>query len=357
MDLSQQISQLPKLDALLRRILRDHSGRDEYRFRLTQPRLRDIGIGSTLDESEEWLQRLALLAQHDVFEVRPAPDERLLGTDLVVYQRHRQRLIELLADPNREFPARWPSLVADSTLPEPFAEWLLGNPPHPSWAAQKSVNWALALQRLTTLDKGKEYSGQQLGAYLFGDAKLTENSNRARDWLVNLGSVCGWQLVERGLLLHAHLPSGVSHIALIENQDTYLRLVDTCGERLGLIFVAGNRSASQRLLSRTQCYFGYTVGSDPEAIERFEAFWFEGDAGDYDLRYWGDLDSEGLAILIRMQKLLPGLKPWLAAYRAMASLKSMSCAAAIEAEQLANLLTGGDVHQEAVLNLNQLEWD
>lgn len=357
MDLSQQISQLPKLDALLRRILKEHSGRDGYRFKLTQPRLRSLGIGSTLDESEEWLQRLALLAQDDVFEVRPALDERLLGTVLVVQQRHRQRLVELLADPNREFPQRWPSLVADSVLPEPLAEWLLANPPHPSWAAQDSVDWALGLQRLTTLEVGKEYSGQQLGAYLFGSAKLTETSIRARDWLASLGVACGWQLVERGLLLHAHLPAGVRRIALIENQDTYLRLVDGRGEYLGLIFVAGNRSASQRLLSRDQCYFGYTIGSDPEAIRHFEALWFESDARDYDMRYWGDLDSEGLVILTRMQNLLPGLKPWLAAYRAMASLQAISPTSEIEADQLSTLLKGGDVHQEAVLNLNQLEWD
>lgn len=357
MDLSQQIKQLPTLDTLLRRILKEHSGSDAYRFKLTPNRLNAIGIGTTLDETEEWLQRLKLLAQDDLFELRPAPEERLQGTVLIIHQRHQQRLMQLLTDPSREFPQRWPVLLAKQTLPESLAQWLLDNPPHPSWAAQASINWALALQRLTTLESGKQYSGQQLGAYLFGDAKLTENSTRARDWLGYLGEAGGWQLVERGLLLHAHLPAGVKSIALIENQDTYLRLVDSRGEQLGLIFVAGNRSASQRLLSRDQCYFGFTLDSDPAAIRAFEACWFNGEMDQYDLRYWGDLDQEGLAILARMQNLLPSLKPWVTAYAAMASLQSPALDKQIQADQLSVLLAGGDVHQEAVLNLNRLEWD
>lgn len=355
MDLPQLSRQFPALKSILQGLIDGGEGKSTYRFRLTANRLRELGIESSLSQTDEWRHRLRLLAQDGWFDFKSAVDEGLQGSSLIVNAIQWQRLQQLFGDQGRQFLQRWPVQVDQLMLSDQLKDWLKANPPQPSWAVD--LNWALALRRLNDLDCDAEYSGQQLSAFLFGHAKVIERSNRARDWSSRLGQHCGWRLVERGLLLHAHLPSEVTRIALIENQDTYLRLMDTFGDRLGLLFVAGNRAASERLVSRSSCRFGYTSGSKAQAIERFESFWFDARADQYELRYWGDLDPEGLAILARMQALLPTLRPWMAAYREMALLQPDANAVQVQADRLGELLEGGEIHQEAVLNLNQLEWD
>lgn len=355
MDLIKQINQSPELGGLLRALLKEGAGKSDYRFNLTARRLKQLAIGGSLEQNDEWLARLEWLAQHGCFQFKPAADERLEGSWISLSAEQHARLDEQLQDQARAFLNQWPTILASAEVADQVRPWLLDNPPQPGWAAE--LNWSLALRRLDGLSADRQYSGQQLGAFLLGNAKVTERSPRAREWLTQLGRCFGWQLIDRGLLLHAHLPPDCHNILLIENQDTYLRLINAQGDWLGLVFVAGYRAASERLLERSQCYFGYTAESNADAVRQFEAYWFDGVAKHYDMRYWGDLDKDGLIILARMQALLPGLQPWMSAYRAMQSLQPGHSSPAPEADNLQRLLSGGDVHQEAVLNLNQLEWD
>lgn len=94
MDLIKQINQSPELGGLLRALLKEGAGKSDYRFNLTARRLKQLAIGGSLEQNDEWLARLEWLAQHGWFQFKPAADERLEGSRISLSAEQHARLDE-----------------------------------------------------------------------------------------------------------------------------------------------------------------------------------------------------------------------------------------------------------------------
>ena len=114
----------------------------------------------------------------------------------------------------------------------------------------------------------------------------------------------------RPLLLTAWAPPGFSKLLIIENQDSFLRLVENPPEDYALLYSGGFRASATRLSSE-HTRFAFLPGSDPE---RFKQRWLDEQT---QCHFWGDLDFAGMGILKALRNSLPNLQAWQPGYQPM----------------------------------------
>lgn len=118
----------------------------------------------------------------------------------------------------------------------------------------------------------------------------------------------------RPLLLTAWAPPGFSKLLIVENQDSFLRLVENPPEDYALLYSGGFRASATRLNSQ-HTRFAFLPGSDPE---RFKALFINmGLDGQTECHFWGDLDFAGMGILKALRNSLPDLQAWQPGYQPM----------------------------------------
>jgi hypothetical protein len=117
----------------------------------------------------------------------------------------------------------------------------------------------------------------------------------------------------RPLLLTAWAPSGFTRLLIVENQDSFLRLVDAPPPDYALVFSGGFRASASRLSSE-YTRFAFLPGSDSQ---RFQEMWLTPHCPAY---FWGDLDFAGLGILKALRQPLPQLQAWQNGYQPMLEL-------------------------------------
>ncbi len=118
----------------------------------------------------------------------------------------------------------------------------------------------------------------------------------------------------RPLLLTAWAPPGFSKLLIVENQDSFLRLVENPPEDYALLYSGGFRASATRLNSE-HTRFAFLPGSDPE---RFKALFINmGLDEQTQCHFWGDLDFAGMGILKALRNSLPDLQAWQPGYHPM----------------------------------------
>ena len=172
------------------------------------------------------------------------------------------------------------------------------------------------------------YSGEQLVAGLAAVGPLLESNlslrelsarcllgnskvlDQRQDLLRQLFGDRADTIRPRPLLLSAWAPPGFSRLLIIENQDSFLHLVDQAPTRTALLYSGGFRASASRVTSN-DTRFAFLPGSD---ARHFHAHWRQPPAGSF---FWGDLDYAGMDILRGLRLALPELEAWQAGYQPM----------------------------------------
>lgn len=167
---------------------------------------------------------------------------------------------------------------------------------------------------------------RELSASCFwGDSKYLDSR---QDLLTKLFPQVAELLSARTRLLQVKLPAQIQGVLIIENQDTFVRacLNKLAGaENMAIVYGAGFRVAAERLREPGHILFGYVsdaVNSSrklqqmpPDAVVRaeFESGWFN-TATPWPVRFFGDLDYSGMAILASLRKQFPNAEAWQPGY-------------------------------------------
>ncbi|MAX54830.1 MAG: hypothetical protein CL537_04855 [Alcanivoracaceae bacterium] len=121
----------------------------------------------------------------------------------------------------------------------------------------------------------------------------------------------------RPLLLTAWAPPGFSKLLIVENQDSFLRLVENPPKDYALLYSGGFRASATRLSSE-HTRFAFLPGSEPE---QFKALFINiGLDEQTECYFWGDLDFAGMGILKALRNSLPNLQAWQPGYQPMLEL-------------------------------------
>lgn len=144
-----------------------------------------------------------------------------------------------------------------------------------------------------------------------GDSKALDNRF---ELLTKLYGEKANSIQPRPLLLTAWAPPGFSKLLIIENQDSFLRLVENPPKGYALLYSGGFRASATRLNSE-HTRFAFLPGSDPE---RFKALFINmGLDEQTECYFWGDLDFAGMGILKALRNSLPNLQAWQPGYQPM----------------------------------------
>ncbi|TNE83506.1 MAG: hypothetical protein EP339_00200 [Gammaproteobacteria bacterium] len=267
-----------------------------------------------------------LAAEYDIFRI---DYDRKIGGHQERYENAQLRLIldkeELLRTwlgRPRTDPAviAWQSGIAD--YGEKFTDGgaaLLGNPPRcPGWDINELVAGFAAI--------GEHLNGRlslrEISARCFrGDSKFLDNR---QELLSKLFGEHVTAILPRPLLLTAWAPPGFEQLLVVENQDSFLRLIEQPPPGYALLYSGGFRASAQRL-SSSYTRFAFLPGSNSEG---FQERWLDDILPAY---FWGDLDFAGFGILKGLRQSLPTLQAWDPGYRPM--LESLETGGGHSAEQ------------------------
>jgi hypothetical protein len=153
-------------------------------------------------------------------------------------------------------------------------------------------------------------SMREISARCFrGDSKFLDS--RA-DLLIRLYGERAAAIRPRPLLLTAFAPRAFETLLFVENQDSFLRLVDRKPQRTAVLYSGGFRAGAARL-SSSHTRFAFLPGSDGC---HFDERWR---GQDFSSLFWGDLDFAGMGILTLLRRSLPALRAWERGYAPMVS--------------------------------------
>ena len=143
-----------------------------------------------------------------------------------------------------------------------------------------------------------------------GDSKFLDNRY---ELLQKLFGPKAENIQPRPLLLTAWAPQEFTHLLIVENQDSFLRLVEQPPVNYALLYSGGFRASANRLVSHyTQ--FAFLPGSH---AENFMKHW---QRVDLPVAFWGDLDYAGMGILKALKQSLPQLSAWEPGYQLMLNM-------------------------------------
>jgi len=157
----------------------------------------------------------------------------------------------------------------------------------------------------------KPISLRSLSARCFwGDSKFLDH----REELVRaLFPGASRNLLPRPILLTVHLSSTLERVLFVENQDTFLAL---CGAQLSgitLVYSAGFRGSATRVREQGNAVFSYM--NNGATREDFENWWHStAQVSVISVRFWGDLDFAGMAILKALKNTFPSIDGWKPGY-------------------------------------------
>ncbi len=171
-----------------------------------------------------------------------------------------------------------------------------------------------ALARIATLSGPGTL--RQLSAYAFwGDSKVLDERG---DLIAGLFPQL--EIVDRAIVVAAHLPLIGNGILFIENQDTYTsatRGTPAQARGLALIFASGFRSSARRIRTRSGVVLHYAGPGAANGQSAFDRWWFEGDEPTGPCCFWGDLDFAGMQILKSLRQRFGEVTAWRPGYEPM----------------------------------------
>ena len=158
----------------------------------------------------------------------------------------------------------------------------------------------------------------------WGDSKFLD---KRLDYLREIFPAQSVKVQPRKLLVNVHIPDEFSSVVLVENQDTFLLLVeyvtdtpiadDSTLNRTAFVYCAGFRGTASRIRDEGNTAFSFLSETNNHARDRFTRWWM--DEGEFDIQafFWGDLDYSGLGILSALQYVFPGIRAWETGYAPM----------------------------------------
>ena len=154
---------------------------------------------------------------------------------------------------------------------------------------------------------------RQLSATVFwGDSKvLDERRELVAAVLPHLS------ILDRPLVIAAHLPATCHGVLFIENQDTYTAAVAghlVAARELALVYAAGFRGSASRVRQRTGSVLHVAGPGLGGLLSRFEAWWYDGGVAFGPCWFWGDLDFAGMQILKALRSRFEELEAWRPGY-------------------------------------------
>ncbi len=156
----------------------------------------------------------------------------------------------------------------------------------------------------------QKLSLREISARCFrGDSKFLDNRY---DLLQKLFGQHANSIQPRPLLLTAFAPPAFTRLLIIENQDSFLRLVDQEPEKTALLYSGGFRASAGRLLSAHTRFSFLEDSAAADFLKRWRT-------PDLPIFFWGDLDFSGMGILTALRQSLPALQAWQEGYAPMLS--------------------------------------
>jgi Wadjet protein JetD, C-terminal len=157
----------------------------------------------------------------------------------------------------------------------------------------------------------QELTLREVSARCFrGDSKFLD---QRRDLLTQLFGDATDSIRPRPLLLTAWAPARFTQLLIVENQDSFLRLVEQPPAGYALLYSGGFRASASRL-SSAHTRFAFLPGSDSTY---FQQLWLD---EHLPTCFWGDLDFSGMSILKALRNSLPQLQAWQPGYQPMLHL-------------------------------------
>lgn len=223
----------------------------------------------------------------------------------------REALLRAWLQRPRIDPARlaWQNAIAEygEHFNDGGAALLASLPQHPGWEITELAAGFAAIG--AHLDHS--LSLREIAARCFrGDSKFLDTR---QELLARLYGDRTTTILPRPLLLTAFAPSHFDRLLIVENQDSFLRLVENPPSGYALLYSGGFRASASRLTS-DHTRFSFLPGSDSEYFQRY---WLHPDLLVY---FWGDLDFAGMGILKGLRQSLPTLQAWKPGYQPMLEL-------------------------------------
>lgn len=170
-----------------------------------------------------------------------------------------------------------------------------------------------AFARIST-ELQKPITLRALSARCFwGDSKFLDH----REELVReLFPGASRNLQPRPILLAVHLSEKLERVLFVENQDSFLLLCQAQLNGITLIYSAGFRGSATRIRESGNAVFSFMNATTTQ--QTFEDWWYAADVEEgISVRFWGDLDFAGMAILKALKQTFPRIDAWKPGYNAL----------------------------------------
>lgn len=156
----------------------------------------------------------------------------------------------------------------------------------------------------------------------WGDSKFLDNRE---DLILDLFPELENKIKPRPIIITVYIPINFTKVLFIENQDSFLALVEQANKyhelsSLALVYSAGFRGSASRIRQPGNAIFTTINAVDTLSKKYFEQWWFEYNESTVNLLscfFWGDFDYSGMGILSALRKKFITLKAWHPGYVSM----------------------------------------
>src|SRR5690606_7338510 len=147
----------------------------------------------------------------------------------------------------------------------------------------------------------------------WGDSKFLDHQE---ELVAALFPRHGSNLKPRPVLLTVHLPQTLEKVIFVENQDSFVNLIEVDLAGCALVYSAGFRASAQRIRTPGRVVFSYTKnGQRCARAGQFEGWWFQGaDFQQISCFFSGDLDFSGMGLLKALRSAFPDISAWRGGY-------------------------------------------
>ena len=154
--------------------------------------------------------------------------------------------------------------------------------------------------------------------YFWGDSKFLDNR---KEYLLSAFPDLREKILARPLLVNIYIPDQYSTVLFIENQDTFLMVVnglmDRKENRTAIVYTAGFRGAAHRIRDTGNYIFSTLSQTSVEALHNFTLWWENQCKEAAPSFFWGDLDYSGLGILAALRNTFEDITAWQPGYQVM----------------------------------------
>lgn len=121
-------------------------------------------------------------------------------------------------------------------------------------------------------------------------------------------------VLARPLLLHVWLPEHLENMLVVENQDSFLDLVNSRPKNIGLVYGSGLQRSAAPSRETGKTVFSF-VGDEGAVREQFVQWW-QRELDDLSIKswFWGDLDYAAMTILKGFREAFPDMEAWKPGY-------------------------------------------